>query len=101
VINNKFKPLNKEKKEILRSMMGSASSVTIDLNKVRDEWKYDKTGFLIKVDDLKPCNVCKEPTQYIEYCYEVRCCSEECLKILDDDYNEWVKRMIEGEDNNV
>ena len=55
------------------------------------------TKNLIKCDDLEPCNVCKEPTKYIEYCYEVRCCSEECVKKLDDDYNEWINRMMEGD----
>ncbi len=33
--------LNKEKKEILRKAMGAASSKTIILNKIRDEWKND------------------------------------------------------------
>lgn len=30
----------KRKKEILKSLMGSASTKEIDFNKVRDEWKY-------------------------------------------------------------
>ncbi|PLR99485.1 hypothetical protein [Bacillus sp. T33-2] len=33
--------LTREKKEILKSHMGSASS-KIDFNKVREWWKYDK-----------------------------------------------------------
>ena len=32
--------LTKENKEILRSLMGKASSKEIDFNKERDEWKY-------------------------------------------------------------
>jgi len=38
---SELKGLTKEKKEILKSLKGSASSV-LDLNKVRDEWKYEK-----------------------------------------------------------
>ena len=54
---------------------------------------------LIKCEDLKPCNVCKEPTEFIDYCYECRCCSEECEKKLDDDYEATVNRMMEFENN--
>lgn len=32
--------LTADKKEILKKLMGSASSKQIDYNKVRDEWKY-------------------------------------------------------------
>lgn len=32
--------LTADKKEILKRLMGSASSKQIDYNKVRDEWKY-------------------------------------------------------------
>jgi len=49
---------------------------------------------LIKCEELKPCNVCGEPTEYVEYCYEVRCCSKECKKKLDDDYEETVNKMM-------
>lgn len=37
--------LTKEKKTLFKSVVGSASSPKIDLNKVRDEWKYGKSGF--------------------------------------------------------
>lgn len=41
IINEKkFSGLNKQKKELLRSLMGKASSKEIDFNKVRDEWRY-------------------------------------------------------------
>lgn len=33
--------LTKDKKEILRKAMGAASSKTIILNKIRDEWKNE------------------------------------------------------------
>ena len=33
--------LTRDKKEILRKAMGAASSKTIILNKIRDEWKND------------------------------------------------------------
>ncbi|MDK0854902.1 hypothetical protein [Clostridium perfringens] len=36
----RFNGLNKTKKELLKSLMGSASSKEVDFNKVRDEWKY-------------------------------------------------------------
>jgi hypothetical protein len=36
-----LKGLTKEKKEVLKSLRGSAS-FKLDLNKVRDEWKYAK-----------------------------------------------------------
>ncbi len=36
----RFNGLNKSKKELLKSLMGSASSKEVDFNKVRDEWKY-------------------------------------------------------------
>lgn len=39
--DKKFKPLDKKKKELLKKFIGSASS-KLDLNKVRDEWKYGK-----------------------------------------------------------
>lgn len=35
-----YKGLSKEKKELLKKLMGSASTPKIDFNKVRDEWKY-------------------------------------------------------------
>lgn len=41
-MNNKtsiYQPLDNKKKDILKSLAGSAST-RIDLNKVRDEWKY-------------------------------------------------------------
>ena len=38
-MKKEFKGLNKDRKELLRKLMGSASS-PIDFNKVRDEWKY-------------------------------------------------------------
>ena len=33
--------LTKEKKEILKSIIGSASSLKIDLNRIRDKYKYN------------------------------------------------------------
>lgn len=29
-------------------------------------------------EGVKPCFICKEPTEYIEYCCEGRLCSTEC-----------------------
>lgn len=33
---------------------------------------------LMKVDTIFPCEVCGKPTQFIDYCYEMRLCSSEC-----------------------
>lgn len=41
---NEHKGLTKEKKEILKENMGSASSKNIDLNKVKDDWKCRNIG---------------------------------------------------------
>lgn len=38
-----YKEEVKRKKEILKKLMGSASTKEIDFNKVRDEWKYGTT----------------------------------------------------------
>lgn len=45
----------------------------------------------------KPCMICKEPTEYIDFCYEGRICSTECLDKMDESYNEIVAQMHEGE----
>ena len=39
-----FQPLNKEKKDLLKNFIGSASQ-ELDLNKVRDEWKNGENRF--------------------------------------------------------
>ncbi|MDF9663780.1 MULTISPECIES: hypothetical protein [Bacillus cereus group] len=36
-----YKPLNKDKKKLLKNFIGSVSS-KLDLNAVKDEWKNDK-----------------------------------------------------------
>ena len=41
---------------------------------------------LIKSDDKKPCCKCGEPTEYIEFCYELRLCSKECLQEINDEF---------------
>lgn len=35
---------------------------------------------LIKAKDKKKCFICSYRTQYIEFCSEVRICSEECMR---------------------
>lgn len=45
---------------------------------------------LIESEDEDKCGTCSEPTKFIEYCYEVRCCSTECLAKLDKKYNDWL-----------
>ena len=36
------KGLTQEKKALFKSIIGKASSPKIDLNTIRDEWKYEK-----------------------------------------------------------
>lgn len=48
---------------------------------------------LLKAEDKEPCVVCKELTEYIEFCYEVRCCCKKCLDKLDSDYRETIERF--------
>lgn len=39
---------------------------------------------MIKVDDKAPCVICGDPTNFIDYCFESRLCSEECQRKLTD-----------------
>lgn len=39
---------------------------------------------VIKVDEPQPCEVCGYLTQFIDYCFEKRLCSEECQLELTD-----------------
>lgn len=55
---------------------------------------------LIKTEDIGICNICNEPTEYIEYCYEVRCCGDECLSELDNQYKKDYERMDKDLYNN-
>lgn len=33
----------------------------------------------------KPCHWCKEPTEYVDICYEGHFCSQECMKDFEED----------------
>lgn len=37
---------------------------------------------LIEADNNEACWICNEPTRYIEYCAEVRICSDRCMEEL-------------------
>lgn len=39
-----------------------------------------------------PCFSCGEPTEYIDFCYEVRCCSTECQNKLNEEYLDMLKK---------
>ena len=39
-------------------------------------------------DNTAPCEVCGFRTHFIDYCYEMRVCSEECLSKLDTEITE-------------
>ena len=51
--------------------------------------KYNKdninTNTIMEGKESKPCIVCGDSTQYIDYVYECRVCSEECEEILTRD----------------
>ena len=49
-----------------------------------------KNNTIMKVDNFKPCVECGEPTQYIDYCYECRVCSEECDNVI----TEYIKNTV-------
>lgn len=37
---------------------------------------------VVKVETEQPCMICKDKTNYIDYCLEVRVCSKECYEKL-------------------
>jgi hypothetical protein len=49
---NNYKTLNKEKKELLKNLIGSASSNVIDFNKIRDFYKHGDSED-ISIDENK------------------------------------------------
>ena len=53
------------------------------MSKFNDEKIKDYT--IMKVDTFKPCILCGESTQYIDYVFECRVCSEECENQLTED----------------
>ena len=50
---------------------------------------------IMKADNFKPCVECGEMTQYMDYIYECRMCSEECLEKT----NEELMRDMYKEEN--
>lgn len=47
----------------------------------------DVDGIILRGRDSKPCEVCGEPTEFLDICYESRICSDECQKKLDYEIN--------------
>lgn len=45
-------------------------------------------GTIMRGNKIGRCSICGQPTEYIDFCYEGYFCSEECLKIMDNDYIE-------------
>ena len=43
----------------------------------------------IEANEPKPCAICGKPTRLVEIFYEMRYCSEECLREEDRRYKEW------------
>ena len=38
--------------------------------------------------ELQPCKKCGEPTEYVSLAFHLHFCSDECLNLFWDDYNE-------------
>ena len=57
-----------------------------------------KTKSLIKSKEKKPCLICKQPTEYIDWCSEYRLCSTECEQKFYDLVREQETRFLNGED---
>ena len=53
-----------------------------------------KAYSLIKSDTKEECHVCGEHTEYIDYCYEVRLCSTECLHKMNNYYQDWLRSLV-------
>lgn len=59
---------------------------------------YDFVKNSIMVGDEKiPCLTCGEETEFIDVFSEAHFCSEECLRVLDDEYNDYLKACDEYE----
>ena len=52
-----------------------------------------KERSLIKGDFNCDCAVCHKPTLYVDFCFEQRVCSEECHKIMNERYDEYLRRL--------
>ena len=57
-----------------------------------------KTKSLIKSKEKKPCLICKQDTEYIDWCSESRLCSTECEQKFYDLVREQETRFLNGED---
>ena len=57
-----------------------------------------KTKSLIKSKEKKPCLICKQDTEYIDWCSEYRLCSTECEQKFYDLVKEQETRFLNGED---
>ena len=57
-----------------------------------------KTKSLIKSKEKKPCLICKQDTEYIDWCSEYRLCSTECEQKFYDLVREQETRFLNGED---
>lgn len=70
--------------------------------KFKDKYPSVKSGdkidnhedTLIVGEDRRPCLICKEPTEFVDFCSEGRFCSDECQRSFydrlaqDQDYDE-------------
>lgn len=58
--------------------------------------KTRRTTYLI-VDNEHPCAECNKPTDQIDVFFEVRMCSDKCVKVWDDDMNNKLKELSKNE----
>lgn len=52
---------------------------------------------MIKGNTSSPCFICKEDTEYIEFCSEQHICSQECNMNLIEMYIDSIKKMQDME----
>ena len=53
----------------------------------------DECNSLIRARNTGICCICGAETDYCEINYEAYFCSEECLKVMDDSYNEHLRAI--------
>ena len=58
-------------------------------------------GNYLITKDKRPCVICGKLTSRLDYCYELRICSKECQKVIDQRYSDAMDKIERGEINEV
>lgn len=58
--------------------------------------KTKRTTYLV-TDNEQPCLECGRLTNQIDMYFQVRMCSDKCVKVWDDDMNDKLKELYEKE----